>query len=186
VTAEQNEPAIPLALALSFVQTGIGDQLTQARAELVAEMVEQWRRTGVAPTWRHELGTLSLSVPKPAVQVVNEEEFFDWVLSNHEGEIEVITRVRPAFQAAVLADLVPIADEEEDEETGQKVRVLRVLSKRTGEQVDTPGIAAVPGGEPNSISVRLTPDAKATAAARAAGWLGRLELTQGDGGEEGR
>jgi hypothetical protein len=142
---------VQLLLALLAMQHGLDVEIKDLRSRVAAQAVETWREQNVAPTFRHELGSASLRLPKDAVAVVDDDALLDWVLEHHEDEVEVVTRVRPAYVRALLARL--------------KIAGGVVVDKESGEVVDIPGVSVVAGGDPSVMGVTLTADTKATAEA---------------------
>jgi hypothetical protein len=119
----------------------------EVRAGLEEEARAEFVETGTAPTWRVPgLGTIPLSLTQDAVVVVDERLYLTWVLDNHPSEVEVVSRVRPAFDAVLR----------------------KTLAK---DRRDVPGLRFVPGGQPKSISVRASQDAKDAAAELATQFL---------------
>ncbi|MFF4652784.1 hypothetical protein [Streptomyces sp. NPDC001380] len=108
--------------------------LRAARAELDLKSVRVTLPDGTP------IATLTLVDPRPAVVVADEGAFTAWAAENHPGEVEVVVRVRAAWQRQFLAGLAclePVAD------------------PRTGEVV--PGLAAPPPPVPRSFSLRPVP-----------------------------
>lgn len=113
------------------------------RAELGAEAAAEFEREGQAPTWRDELGTITLPVSKQAAYVSDARAFVEWCTLRYPSEVETIAQLRPAFQAALLARL--------------HLEGSSAVDPATGEEV--PGLAVRPGGIPKSLSIRPSAEA---------------------------
>ena len=172
---EEAAPAVDVAdlVALAALQHGLKHAVDEQREAVTAAAAKVWEQSKVAPTYRHQLGTVSLRVPKDSIGVDDPEELLDWVLEHHPEEVEVITQVRPAFVTALVGRLV--------------IRDGKILDKETGELVEIPGVSILKGGTPSSIGVTLTADTKSEAEvmvrARLA-QLAALSLPFGEGGED--
>lgn len=130
------------------------------RDELTQDAQAEYAEQGTAPTWRlPDIGTVSLPVSTERVVVADEPTLTAWVAAFHPDEVETLTRVRPAFLTALLAEC-------RGDEGG-------VVWMREGALV--PGLAVRPGGQPQSLSFRPSPDAKRVAAAGAERLVESLE-----------
>lgn len=121
-----------------------------------------------------KVATVSRSTPKATAAVTDEDLFVKWVRETAPTEVKsrVVTEVRPAFRAALLAQMTASGAAE-------------VPDKETGEIAEVPGVE-VRAGRSTTHSVRLAKDgADAIIAAWRDGALGHLDLPQlGAGGEE--
>lgn len=121
-----------------------------------------------------KVATVSRSTPKATAVVVDDELFVKWVSETAPSEVKsrVVTEVRPAFRAALLAQMTASGAAE-------------VPDKETGEIAEVPGVA-VQTARATTHSVRLAKDgADAIITAWQAGDLGHLDLPQlGAGGGE--
>jgi hypothetical protein len=85
-----------------------------------------------------KVATISKSSPKKAPQVVDEAAFLDWV--REHCPLHVVEKVRPAFQAALLADMT-------------KAGAAEWVDGQTGEVHEVPGVE-FREGRASSCSVR--------------------------------
>lgn len=136
------------------------------RDELTADARAEYAEQGTAPTWRlPDIGTVSLPVSRETVYVADETALIDWARRFHPDEVETVTRLRPAFLAALLA---------ESRGTDDAVVWLR-------EGALVPGLAVRPGGAPQSLSFRPSAAAKQVAAEGAAALVDAVEREIGGG-----
>lgn len=113
------------------------DGLRSARADLGLKSIRVELPDG------SPVAVITLVEPRAAVTVTDEPAFTKWVEQNHPGEVETLTRVRPAWRERFLASLDP------GETPGP------VADPQTGEVV--PGLAARKPAEPRSFSLRPVP-----------------------------
>lgn len=91
-----------------------------------------------------KVGTVSLSTPKPAAAVVDDETFLAWVREHSPENVTVVEQVRPAYRAALLADMT-------------KARATEWVDTESGEVHEVPGVE-IRTGRVVSHSVRLAKD----------------------------
>lgn len=115
----------------------------ELRRQLKADAAAEYAEQGTAPTWRLPGFTVSTSITHPTVEVVDEPAFRRWVEVEYPTEIETIKRVRPAWQAAFLAEVTRRGDPPCD-----------------AGGIVLPGLRYVPGGEFRSVSVLPSADTK--------------------------
>ncbi len=136
--------------ALCQLEAHIGALTAQRddlRRQLLDHAMDVLESEGAAPTWRAPLGTVGLTIPKPRVEVFDENAFAESALNIlGSGAIEVVTRVRPDYRDRLLASATTT-------ETGAVVTP-------DGEPVD--GVTAK--ARFAYLNVRLTKEAKAAAA----------------------
>lgn len=128
----------------------------QLRADAVAEFAEN----GGAPTWRYDVGTVSLAISKESVEVCDEAAFRTWVGERYPEEL--VQTVRASWQTAFL------------ERARQEADTEIVADPHTGEVI--PGVRLKPGGEPKHLTVRVDAAAKEVLAMHAAAGLKHLEI----------
>ena len=89
------------------------DQKDELRRRLLDHAMDTYEKEGAAPTWRAgELGTVGLTVPKPRVEVFDEDRFATHALDSYGVDaVVVVKRVRPELRDALLA-VVTEANEE--------------------------------------------------------------------------
>lgn len=121
--------------ALKSLADKIGEQLKATRAAM-QEAMDTSGASRVAATLPDgtKVGTISATEPKPAAIVVDEEKFRAWVRehspANHVSR--VVHEVRPAYQAALLAEMTAAGVAEwADRETGEVFEVPGVEIKAT-------------------------------------------------------
>lgn len=122
------------------------ERSAQLRAELRAEAVAELEANGGAPTWRYDVGSVSLAVSKETVEIVDEQAFRKWVVERYPDKLVHTVTVSPAWQKTFLEQ----ARRESDEEF--------VADPETGEVI--PGVSLKPGGEPRSLTIRVESEAK--------------------------
>jgi hypothetical protein len=133
-------------LRLDGIAAAARNRAQEHRAALTDDARAELEREGSAPTWRvSDIGTITLPVSKEEPFVFNETAFLAWCKERHPDQIEHIERVRGAFQASLLAGAFI---EEGDVVDGQSGEIL-------------PGVAVRPGGQPRSLTIRATPEARA-------------------------
>jgi hypothetical protein len=111
------------------------DGLRAARADLGL------KSTRVALPDGTPVATLTLVEPAPAVVVVDDAAFTDWVAENYPTEVETRVEVRASWKKEFLSRL------DASSET--------VADPRTGEVIS--GLTAVPASEPRSFRLRSMP-----------------------------
>jgi hypothetical protein len=157
------------ALALkSAALKALADTILARQKEVRAEMQQALTETGVgrvdaALPGGPKIGTISRSDPKPAAVVADEAAFRQWVKSIAPGEVtsRVVTEVRPAYAAALLAEMTAAG-------------APTWCDRETGEVHDVPGVE-VRATRAASHSVRLAAGgAEAIAEAWRSGQLGHL------------
>lgn len=147
-------------LMLEQVAAAARARAAELRDDLTADAQAEYAEQGTAPTWRlPDIGTVTLPISAERVVVDDEQVLTGWVTAFHPDEVETLTRVRPAFLTALLAEC-------RGDEGG-------VVWMREGALV--PGLAVRPGGQPQSLSFRPSPDAKRVAAAGAERLVESLE-----------
>ena len=152
-------------LRLEGVATAARRQAEQRRAELDAEARAELEAQGTAPTWRIPgLGTVSLPVSKEAAVVADTAAFAAWCAQRHSANVETVTVVRPAFQAALLARVVCDGDVVVDPDTGEAI----------------PGLAVRPGGQPRALTIRADRDVTRAAAELGEQMLESMALLAGE------
>jgi hypothetical protein len=137
-------------LRLEGIAAAARDRAQQHRAALTDDARAELEREGAAPTWRvTDIGTITLPVSKEQPFVADPARFLDWCKQRHPDQVEHIEQVRGAFQASLLAEAFI---EEGD-----------VIDGSTGEVM--PGVSVRPGGLPQALTIRATPEARAVFAA---------------------
>jgi hypothetical protein len=118
---------------------------------------------GTADTWKPPgVGTLAVHLNHDAAVVTNEEMFLDYIEATYPDEIKLVRQVRnPAWQAAMLAGLIPMDPQELKPGQGTQCH------DREGTVVK--GVAWHKGGTYRTAAFTPNPDLKReyTAAARA-------------------
>jgi len=116
------------------------------KEQLDADAFAEFREQGTAPTWRiPDVATVSASVSKQSVSVVDEAEFLRWVATRYPDGVEIVNRVRPSWAAAFLERHIEVSGED-------------VSDTATGEVV--PGVKVRPGGRFLGVSIRASAEAK--------------------------
>lgn len=121
--------------ALKALSDAIGDRIKEVKAD----MQEALDSTGASRVEAKlpdgtKVATISKTEPKPAAVVVDPEKFLAWVREHSPANVvsRLVTEVRPAYTAALLAELtatgVPVWA---DKETGEAVDVDGVEIKAT-------------------------------------------------------
>jgi hypothetical protein len=160
-----------LALRSAALKT-LADAVAAERKAVQAEMQAALEATGASQVPATlpdgtKVGTCSVTVPKPAAQVVDDEAFLAWVRETAPSEVtsRVVTEVRPAYRAGLLAEMTAAGSAE-------------VPDRETGEVLPVPGVE-VRAGRATTHSVRLAKGgAEAIAEAWRGGALAHLELPQ--------
>lgn len=83
----------------------------ELRRRLLINALDTLDAEGVAPTWRHPMGTVALTVPKATASVYDEDAFASFVMDAYgDGAVESVIRVKPNVRDAVLSS-VRLGDE---------------------------------------------------------------------------
>jgi len=126
----------------------INDQLKQTRAAMQEAMdtTGASRVNATLPTGE-KLGTIFVNEPKPTATVTDPDLFRAWVREHSPENItsRVVTEVRPAYQAAILADCTAAG-------------VPQWADRETGEIFEVPGVE-IKATRARGHSVRLGDDA---------------------------
>jgi hypothetical protein len=117
----------------------LSDAITDRLKEVKAEMQEALETTGASRVEAKlpdgtKVATISRTEPKPAAVVVDPEKFLAWAREHSPANItsRLVTEVRPAYQAALLAELTAVgAPVWADKETGEAIDVDGVEIKAT-------------------------------------------------------
>lgn len=82
----------------------LGEQKDVLRRRLLDHAMDTYENEGAAPTWRAgDLGTVGLTIPKPRVEVYDEDAFAQSAISiAGEGAVENVLRVKPNVKDAIL------------------------------------------------------------------------------------
>lgn len=133
-------------LRLEGLAVAARNRAQEHRAALTEDARAELEREGAAPTWRvSDIGTITLPVSKEQPFVFNEAVFLAWCKERHPDQVEHVERVRGAFQASLLS--------------GAFIEEGDVVDGQSGEIV--PGVAVRPGGQPQALTIRATPEARA-------------------------
>jgi len=121
--------------ALKNLADLIAGQLKETRAAM-QEAMDTTGASRVAATLPDgtKVGTISATEPKPTAVVVDEEKFRAWARERSEDNVtsRVVTEVRPAYQAAILADCTAAGIPRwVDRETGELFEVSGVEIRAT-------------------------------------------------------
>lgn len=161
---------------LKALMDAVGDRLKNVKADMQAALNEARGVKQVAATLPDgtEVAKISLTDPKPEAVVTDPEAFLAWVRENAATEVvrrvEVVTEVRPAYRAALLAQMTAAGRPE-------------VCDTETGVVDTVPGVE-VRATRARSHSVRFAKTGKAAvAAAWASGELLGVALPELTGSE---
>ena len=154
--------------ALKTLADAVNDRLKEVKTAMQEALVD----TGASRVEAKlpdgtKVATISRSDPKPAAVVTDEKAFLDWVrkYSPHNVTTRLVTEVRPAYTAALLAEMTA---------AGAAV----VADKETGVVEDVPGVD-IRATRSLTHSVRPTKDGpERIAAAWRDGQLAHLNLPQ--------
>lgn len=156
---------------LKALHDAIGTRLAETKADVQAALDKNRSIKQVAATLPDgtEVAKISLTDPKPEAVVIDPAAFLAWVRETAESEIvrrvEVITEVRPAYRAALLAQMTAAGRPE-------------VCDKETGVVDTVPGVEVRPT-RARGHSVRFGKGGKeAIAAAWASGQLTSVVLPE--------
>jgi len=118
----------------------------QLRVALEADALAEYEEQGTVPTWRLPGLKVVGSTTNDAAYVADEQTFLAWVQDRYPSEVETVTltRVRPVWQKAFLADVAKRGDPPCDLD---------------GEAV--PGVRWIPGGAFGGLAFRPDPSLKA-------------------------
>jgi hypothetical protein len=113
-------------------------QKDDLRRRLLSHALDTLESDGVAPTYRHPMGSVILTVPEPKPSVYDEDAFAAYVAEAYgDGAVETVQRVKPNVRDAILPTF-----READESAGVTMKERMPY-----------------------LTVRLSKDAKAAAAA---------------------
>lgn len=129
----------------------ISERVDDLRAVAQVELQAMFKVTGaksfgVEVEGLGQVGTVSIPTTSDSVTVIDTDAYAKWVEANHPTEVEYVVKVRDSFQKAHLKALAPNFDDN------------TAVDPNTGEVV--PGVKAVKGGVPKSMSVRRTAKAE--------------------------
>lgn len=160
--------------ALKALSDMVGDQLKATRAAMQEAMdTTGASRVAAALPDGTKVGTISATEPKPAAMVTDPDKFLAWVREHSKPNVvsRVVTEVRPAYQAALLAEMTAAG-------------VAEWADRDTGEVFEVPGVE-IKATRGRGHSVRLTDDGPdLIGAAWRTGALAHLNLLQITAGGE--
>lgn len=108
----------------------------EMRRVLKAQAMAEYQQQGTATQWKLPGYTVSSSITKPSITVVNDHQWLEYVKAEHPHQIETVIRPYSSWQGVFFDELVTRGDPPCD---------------RDGRVV--PGLEYVPGGEFRSVSV---------------------------------
>lgn len=154
--------------ALKTLADAVNDRLKDVRADMQTALEDGGisRIDATLPNGT-KVATISRSDPKPTAQVIDEKAFLEFVrrFSPHNVTTRLVTEVRPAYTAALLAEMTAAG-------------IAEVADKDTGVVEPVPGVE-IKATRGKTHSVR---HAKGGAAAIAAAWrdghLAHLNIPQ--------
>lgn len=122
--------SLPEAAARAAVLKTLLDKVKaayeRARTDVATAMIEQGaERVSAALPDGTKVAQLVMTQPKPAI-VLDDEAFLAWCETNFPDEITTVRRVRSSFEAAMLAQLVIVADDVVHTRTGESVEWAKV------------------------------------------------------------
>jgi hypothetical protein len=164
MTEQQTRPAtrIERLQALAWLDA-LADQAQEhakrIRTELETEANAEYVATGMAPTWRSDVATVSARMSNPAVFVANPAELVEWLIERHPDQ--VVPTPREVFVTALRKRCKPSGDVVVDGTTGEVV----------------PGLGYRTGGRFLGIGVKPTDEARAVFSALAVEALYGAALT---------
>lgn len=88
--------------ALKVIGEILQGQQAQEKAELIAALQELGVKQLEVQLGDAPLASVSVAKGRKTARVANPAEFLQWVVDNHPSEIETVTRVRHAYERAVL------------------------------------------------------------------------------------
>lgn len=154
--------------ALKTLADAVNDRLKEVKTAMQEALVETGAsRVDAKLADGTKVATISRSDAKPAAVVTDDKAFLDWArkYSPHNVTTRLVTEVRPAYTAALLAEMTA---------AGAAV----VADKETGVVEDVPGVE-IRATRSLTHSVRPTKDGReAIAAAWRDGRLAHLNLPQ--------
>lgn len=159
--------------ALKALADTVNDRLKEVKNAMQEQLVNNGisKVTASLPDGT-KVATISRSDAKPAAVVVDEAAFLKWVQSVARDEVStrLVTEVRPAYRASVLAQMTAAG-------------VARIVDTTTGELHDVPGVE-VKATRALTHSVRPSTGGKeAIAQAWRTGQLTHLNLLQIEAGD---
>lgn len=94
---------------LEATLSALGEQRDELRRRLLDHALDTLENEGAAPTWRAgDLGSVSLTMPKPKAEVVDEDAFTAYVAEAYgDGAVEQVVRVKQNVREAVLGAVQP-------------------------------------------------------------------------------
>lgn len=116
--------------ALKTLADAINDRLKEVKETMQTALKETGAsRVDAALPDGTKVATISRSDPKPAAVVTDDKAFLDWVrkYSPHNVTTRLVTEVRPAYTAALLAEMTAAG-------------VAEVADKETGVVEEVPGV----------------------------------------------
>ncbi len=126
--------AVLRRMVLKFVTDRLGDAKDVLDAEVLSVLDRGDRKKAVLPDGT-DVGTLSVSDPKPATKVGNMAELEMWVRANAKHQIETVpavpkhTRVYPAFVKKLVDECEVIDGELVWPETGELIPGLTIETR---------------------------------------------------------
>lgn len=159
--------------ALKTLADAVNDRLREVK-QTMQEQLSNGGVTRVDATLPDgtKVATISRSTPKTAAMVVDDKAFLEWVRNHAPSEIStrLVTEVRPAYEAALLAEMTAAGTAE-------------IADKETGVVEEVPGVEIRPTRS-SSHSIRPTTGGReAIAKAWRDGQLAHLNLLQIEAGE---
>jgi hypothetical protein len=149
MTEQQTRPAtrIERLQALAWLDA-LADQAKEhaqrIRVELETEANAEYVASGMAPTWRSDVATVSARVSNPAVFVANPGQLVEWMIERHPDRVTVTPVPDESFVRALMKRCRPSGDV--------------VVDPRTGDTV--PGLGYRTGGRFLGIGVKPTDEAR--------------------------
>lgn len=146
---------------LKAIADAVQDALKAERATHMADLIERYEDEGtksfdVKLPSGTKVATISLSIPKDAVEVVDPDGLAEWA-KDHDMSL-IRERHVPAVPAHTVVELDPKRVAELLKRAKPMPGDTQVVDGATGELVD--GLALVVGGTPKSFSVRYTDDGR--------------------------
>lgn len=107
------------------------DQKDELRRRLLTAALDTLDSEGVAPTWRHPMGTVVLTVPQSKASVFDEDAFAVYVQEAYgDGAVEQVVRAKPNVKEAILGT-VREADESAGITMKERLPYLMVKLNKT-------------------------------------------------------
>lgn len=92
--------------ALEAKLAALTDQKDELRRRLLTAALDTLDSEGVAPTWRHPMGTVVLTVPQAKASVYDEDAFAAYVAEAYgDGAVETVVRAKQNVRDAVLGSI---------------------------------------------------------------------------------